>query len=101
MRAYIVTGTEPGKSRSIARQIASLPGVKMADACWGSRDVFAVVEVRDSQELNKLALDKIQRLEGVRETNTHIALDQLHLEGSHSFCRIPFILYGRTCIFRS
>src|SRR5690348_4940088 len=40
----------------------------MADACWGSRDVFAVVEVRDSQELNRLMLDKIQRLEGVRET---------------------------------
>ena len=75
MRAYIVIGTEPGKSRNVARQIASLPGVKMADACWGSRDVFAVVEVRNSQELNKLVLDKIQRLEGVRETNTHIALD--------------------------
>jgi len=41
----------------------------------GSRDVFAVVEVSASQELNKLVLDKIQRLEGVRETNTHIALD--------------------------
>ena len=75
MRAYIVVATEPGKSRNVARQIASLPGVKMADACWGSRDVFAVVEVRNSQELNKLVLDKIQRVEGVRETNTHIALD--------------------------
>ena len=75
MRAYIVIAAEAGKSRDVARQIATLPGVKMADACWVSRDVFAVVEVRDSQELNKLVLDKIQRLEGVRETNTHIALD--------------------------
>jgi DNA-binding Lrp family transcriptional regulator len=73
--AYIVIATEAGKSRDLARLIATLPGVKMADACWGSRDVFAVVEVRDSQELNKLMLDKIQRLEGVRETNTHIGLD--------------------------
>ena len=47
----------------------------MADACWRSRDVFAVMEVRDSQELNKLVLDKIQELEDVKETNTHIALD--------------------------
>jgi hypothetical protein len=46
MRAYIVVATEPGRSRDIARQVASLAGVKMADACWGSRDVFAVVEVR-------------------------------------------------------
>jgi DNA-binding Lrp family transcriptional regulator len=75
MRAYIVIATEAGQSRDVARQIASLPGVRMADACWGSRDVFAVVEVKGTQELNKLVMDQIQRLEGVRETNTHIALD--------------------------
>jgi DNA-binding Lrp family transcriptional regulator len=75
LRAYIVISAEAGKSRDVAKQIASLPGVKMADACWGSRDVFAVVEVKETQELNKLVMDKIQRLQGVRETNTHIALD--------------------------
>ena len=75
MRAYIVIATEAGKSREVARLIATLPGVKMADACWGSRDVFAVVEVTETQELNELVLGQIQRLEGVRETNTHIALD--------------------------
>lgn len=75
MRAYVVITTEPGKSREIARQIASLPGVRMADACWGSRDVFAVIEVKDSGELNKLVIDKIQRSEGVRGTNTHIAIE--------------------------
>lgn len=74
MRAYIVISTEAGKSREVARQIAGLPGVKMADACWASRDVFAIVEVGGTKELNKLVMDKIQRLEGVRETNTHIAL---------------------------
>jgi len=34
MRAYIVIAAEAGKSRDVARQIATLPGVKMADACW-------------------------------------------------------------------
>jgi len=75
MRAYIVISAEAGKSRDVVRQVANLPGVKMADACWGSRDIFAVVEVKESQELNKLVMDKIQRLEGVKETSTHIALD--------------------------
>jgi DNA-binding Lrp family transcriptional regulator len=75
MRAYVVVTVEPGKSRDVARQLASLPGVKMADACWGSRDVFAVVEVAKSRELNKLVMDTIQRLEGVAGTSTHIALD--------------------------
>jgi DNA-binding Lrp family transcriptional regulator len=75
MRAYIVVATEPGRSRDVVRQIARMPGVKMADACWGSRDVFAVVEVRGTEELNRLVMDQIQRVVGVRETSTHIALD--------------------------
>jgi DNA-binding Lrp family transcriptional regulator len=75
MRAYIVVAVGPGKSRDVARKIASLPGVKMADACCGSRDVFAVVEVAESQELNKLVMDTIQRPERVAGTSTHIALD--------------------------
>ena len=47
----------------------------MADACCGSRDVFAVAEVEESQELNKLVMDTIQRPEGVAGTSTHIGLD--------------------------
>ncbi len=47
----------------------------MADECWGSRDVFAVVEVAESQELNKLVMDTIQRPEGVAGTSNHIAID--------------------------
>ena len=49
--------------------------LEMADAGWGSRHVFAVVEVAESQELNKLAMDTIQRPEGVAVTSTHIAFD--------------------------
>ena len=75
MRAYVVVTVEAGKAREVAQQIAGLPGVRMADACWGSRDIFAVIEVKESHELNKLVMDKIQRLEGVRETNTHIAIE--------------------------
>src|SRR5437773_3392656 len=37
----------------------------------GSREVFAVAEVRGSQELNELVMDQIQRLLAVRETSTH------------------------------
>jgi hypothetical protein len=47
----------------------------MADACWGSRDMFAVPEVAESQALNKLVMDEIQRLEGVEGTSTHIAIE--------------------------
>jgi len=34
-----------------------------------------VVEVAESQELNRLVMEKIQKLEGAGGTSTHIALD--------------------------
>jgi DNA-binding Lrp family transcriptional regulator len=68
MRAYIVVPVGPGKSRDVAREIASLPGVKVADACWGSRDVFAVVEVAESQELNKLMMERSRSRKGLEGT---------------------------------
>ena len=47
----------------------------MADPCWGSPDVLAVIEFIESQTLKKLVMDKIQRLEGVTETDTYIAIE--------------------------
>jgi DNA-binding Lrp family transcriptional regulator len=75
MRAYVVITVGPGKARDVARKVSGLPGVKMSNACWGSLDVFAVVEVTDQKDLNKLVLDKIQLIEGVGRTETHIAID--------------------------
>ena len=60
----------------VTRAVAAIPGVKMSNACWGSRDVFVVVEVAAAQKvLNKLIMDKIQSIEGVGRTETHIAIE--------------------------
>jgi DNA-binding Lrp family transcriptional regulator len=75
MRAYVVITVGPGKARDVARAVVGLPGVKMANACFGSPDVFAVVEVGQQEELNKLVMDKIQSINGVGRTETHIAID--------------------------
>ncbi len=75
MRAYVLVNTKMGKVRDVARQIASLPGVKMANACWGVPDIFVVAEVATAGELDKLVIDKIQSIEGVERTETHIAIE--------------------------
>ncbi len=75
MRAYILVNTKMGKVQDVARQIASLPGVKMANACWGVPDIFVVAEVTSADELNKLVIDKIQAIDGVERTETHIAVE--------------------------
>lgn len=75
MRAYVLVTAGPGKARDIARKISALPGVKMANACWGDPDVYVVVEVANSEDLNSLVVSKIQAIDGVGRTSTHIALD--------------------------
>jgi DNA-binding Lrp family transcriptional regulator len=74
MRAYILVTVGPGKAREVAKKIAAVPGVKLSDACWGDPDVYVVVEVGSAEELNRLVMDKIQTIDGVARTSTHIAI---------------------------
>jgi DNA-binding Lrp family transcriptional regulator len=74
MKAYVVVTTETGKSREICGEIAALPHVVMADACWGGGDVYAVVESDDWKDLNEVVLNQIHRMPGVTRTETHVAI---------------------------
>ena len=74
MKAYVVITVKRGAAREVANAMGALPGVKMADACWGTGDVYSVVEVPDWKDLNALVLDKVQRMAGVERTETHVAV---------------------------
>ena len=50
-------------------------GVRHADACWGLPDVFAYAETPDEKTLHDLVIDKIQNLDGVERTETHIVVE--------------------------
>ena len=75
MRAYVLISVRSGKVRDIVDAVSQMPGVKHADACWGVPDVFAYIDTNDERELNRLVIDKIQRLEGVERTETHIVVE--------------------------
>ena len=75
MRAYILINVRPGKVREVVTAVIKMDGVRHADACWGLPDVFAYVETSDDRKLNQLVMDKIQKLEGVERTETHIAVE--------------------------
>jgi DNA-binding Lrp family transcriptional regulator len=75
MRAYVLVTAGPGKARDIAKKIGVLAGVKMANACFGDPDIYVVAEVKDADELHALVINKIQAIDGVGRTSTHIAID--------------------------
>jgi Lrp/AsnC ligand binding domain len=75
MKAYIVITTKAGAAGAVAQAMAGLPGVKMADACWGTGDVYSVVEFQAWKDLNALVIDKLQCMPGVERTETHVAVE--------------------------
>ena len=74
MEAYIFINVRAGWARKILRDMAEIPQVRSVHACWGRPDVIAQVEVADDAELRDLVLGRIQNLEGVAETDTHIVV---------------------------
>ena len=75
VRAYVLITVRAGHSKRVAQELAQMPGVRSAHACWGVPDVFAYLEVGSQRELDDLVMEHIQKMEGVERTDTHIALD--------------------------
>jgi DNA-binding Lrp family transcriptional regulator len=75
MRAYVLINVRPGKVRDVVNAVSQMNSVRHADACWGLPDVFVYVETPDEKKLNELVMDKIQKLEGVERTETHITVE--------------------------
>lgn len=75
MRAYVFINVKAGKAKAVAKELANLAGVKSADACWGTPDIIATVEVKNERALNDLVFNEIAKVAGVEHTDTHIALE--------------------------
>lgn len=74
MQAYVFINVRAGWARKIIRDLAEIPEVKSVHACWGRPDVIAHVEVAGETELREIVLGRVQNLEGVAETDTHIVV---------------------------
>jgi hypothetical protein len=66
MGAYILISGRPGRVRDGVNAVTQMEGVP---------DVFVYVETSDDRKPNQLLIDKIQKLEGMERTKTHIAVE--------------------------
>ena len=74
--AYIFIETTQGKARSIARQIAQIPGVKTAHSVTGPYDVITYVQADSINVLGDFIVTKIQATPGVLRTLTNVVIDE-------------------------
>ena len=70
VQAYILIQTEVGKAADVARQIAELEGVTLAEDVTGPYDVIVRAEARNVDELGKLVVARVQGVEGITRTLT-------------------------------
>jgi DNA-binding Lrp family transcriptional regulator len=70
VQAYILIQTEVGKAALVARDVAQIPGVTLAEDVTGPYDVIARVEAPSVDELGQLVIAKIQDVKGITRTLT-------------------------------
>jgi DNA-binding Lrp family transcriptional regulator len=70
VQAYILIQTEVGKAASVAREIADITGVTLAEDVTGPYDVIVRAEAESVDELGKLVVAKVQSVDGITRTLT-------------------------------
>lgn len=75
MKAYVLINVRAGMSRAVAKEVQQVKGVKSVAVCWGRPDIFAFVQAANDKVLADTVLEKIQAVDGVESTDTHIVLE--------------------------
>lgn len=70
VQAYILVQTEVGKAADVARAIAEISGVVLAEDVTGPYDVIVRVEGPSVDELGTLVVSSIQSVPGITRTLT-------------------------------
>mgnify|MGYP001254180260 CR=1 FL=1 len=70
VKAYVLIQTDVGKAANVTRQVRDIPGVISAEDVTGPYDVIACIEASSVDELGRLVVSQLQRIEGITRTVT-------------------------------
>ncbi|MDQ3105417.1 MAG: Lrp/AsnC ligand binding domain-containing protein [Actinomycetota bacterium] len=70
VQAYILIQTEVGKAADVAREIADVQGVTLAEDVTGPYDVIVRAEAGNVDELGQLVVARVQNVPGITRTLT-------------------------------
>ncbi|MFQ5925976.1 MAG: Lrp/AsnC ligand binding domain-containing protein [Terriglobia bacterium] len=75
MKAYVLINVRAGKARDVVKKVQGISEAKGVHPCWGRPDIFTFVEVKDEKTLAETVLARIQAIDGVESTDTHIVIE--------------------------
>ncbi|GIM64460.1 transcriptional regulator [Planomonospora venezuelensis] len=71
--AIVFVKADVARIPEVAEAIASLDGVSEVYSVTGQIDLIALVRVREHEDVAAVVADRLNKVEGVTETETHIA----------------------------
>ncbi|GAB3035328.1 transcriptional regulator [Nocardioides flavus (ex Wang et al. 2016)] len=71
--AIVFVKADVARIAEVAEAIASLDGVSEVYSVTGQIDLIALVRVREHDEVAGVVADRLNKVDGVTETETHIA----------------------------
>ncbi|WP_300401934.1 Lrp/AsnC ligand binding domain-containing protein [Nocardioides sp.] len=71
--AIVFVKTEVDRIPEVAEEIASIAGVSEVYSVTGQIDLIAMVRVRNHDDVAAVVAERLNKVQGVRETETHIA----------------------------
>ena len=71
--AIVFVKADVDKIPEVAQEIASIEGVSEVYSVTGKIDLIALVRVREHDHVATVVADQLNKVPGVRETETHIA----------------------------
>ena len=73
LTAIVLIDTVADRIPEVADAVAEIPGVSEVYSVTGDIDLVAMVRVREHDELATVVADRLNKVPGVLETETHIA----------------------------
>ena len=71
--AIVFVKADVARIPEVAEQIAALDGISEVYSVTGQIDLIALVRVREHEDVATVVADQLNKVEGVTETETHIA----------------------------
>lgn len=71
--AIVFVQADVARIPEVATAIADLPGVTEVNSVTGKIDLIALVRVRDHDAIAQVVADRLNKVPGVLDTETHIA----------------------------
>ena len=73
--AWILISCEPGRERDVYLQLLDIPSVSEVSVVYGELDLVARIDFGSEKELSKTLIADMRHVEGVRKTETLIAVE--------------------------